>query len=649
MRPNHNRRYRGMSNSLRLATAAVLLLAFPLGLQAQTAGAAASQNTAPANAAQKSQPTTSARRHAAKLYVSASKLYSSSQFEQALDEFQQAAALDPTNANYRMAADVARSHAATALVQVAAKQRLGGDEAGARATLERAFQLDPKNPEAAQHLYELTDEHARQVAKPLYQKKVSELGQPEPLLAATVLHSFHLHDQPRQLIQQVFQAYGIEPLMDDSVDSVRGTMRLDIDDASFAVATRALGLVTNSFYVPMDAHRVLVARDTRDNRRQFMREQVETVYLSGLSDTEMTDVQNLAKNVFGVAQSAKDVNTNALTLRAPEDDLDAFNSNMRGLLAGHNQVMLEMRVIQLAHNSTLATGVQLPQTITAFNVFAEEQSILNANQALVQEIISSGLASPGDTLAILGILLASGQVSSSLFQNGLALFGGGLTQSALSPGGPVTLTLNLNSSDSRTLDDVQLRLGDGEAGTIKLGTKYPIQTSSYSSLSSSLPNIAGLTGAGTSSSLSSLLSSLSGSVPTIPMIQYQDLGLNLKVTPNVLRNGTVALTLDLSITALAGSSVNGNPILNNEATSSVVTLKQGEAVEVASELDQSQSKTISGTPGVSDVPGLNSALSSNNNQKNYSTLLIIITPHVVRSTQEAGHTPPMLVETVPAQ
>ncbi len=122
----------------------------------------------------------------------------------------------------------------------------------------------------------------------------------------------------------------------------------------------------------------------------------------------------------------------------------------------------------------------------------------------MQQIISSGLASPNDPLAILGILIASGQVSNPLLSSGFALFGGGLTESALVPGS-ATYNLSLNSSDSRELDQVQLRLEDGEKGEIKLGEKYPIQTSSYSSLSGSTVNIPGLTGAGTSSSLSSLL------------------------------------------------------------------------------------------------------------------------------------------------
>ena len=143
-------------------------------------------------------------------------------------------------------------------------------------------------------------------------------------------------------------------------------------------------------------------------------------------------------------------------------------------------MLLDVRLIQIAHTHGQNTGVQPPQQITAFNVYSEEQAILNATQDLVQQIIASGLAAPGDTLAILGILLASGQVSSSLFQNGIALFGGGVTlRVSLAP---ATLNLALNSSESRELDQVQLHLGDGEEGTIKAGSRYPITTSQFTNL-----------------------------------------------------------------------------------------------------------------------------------------------------------------------
>ena len=43
-------------------------------------------------------------------------------------------------------------------------------------------------------------------------------------------------------------------------------------------------MVTDSFTVPLDAHRALVAKDTRENRQQYMREEFETIYLGGTVD-----------------------------------------------------------------------------------------------------------------------------------------------------------------------------------------------------------------------------------------------------------------------------------------------------------------------------------------------------------------------------
>ena len=315
---------------------------------------------------------------------------------------------------------------------------------------------------------------------------------------------------------------------------------------------------------------------------------------------------------------------------------------MRGLLEGRSQVLLDVRLIQVAHMSGRNTGVQLPQSMSAFNVAAEEESLLSQNASLVQQIISSGLASSSDPLAILGILIASGQVSSPLLSSGFALFGGGLTESALVPGN-TTFNLSLNTSDSRALDEIQLRLEDGEDGTIKEGERYPIQTATYSGISPKIPTIPGLTGAGSSSSLTSLLSSLGSGVPNIPMVQYEDLGLSLKVTPKVLRNDDVALTVDMKLDALSGAFVDGNPVLDNRAYSGVVTLREGEAAVVATEVDKSQSLAISGTPGLSEIPGMND-LTGKDLQKNYATLVIVMTPHVVRGPQAAGHTAIMRVE-----
>jgi len=583
------------------------------------------------------------RRRAAKLYLASSKLFAGEHFEEAMRGYEKAAALDPENDDYPLAASVARSHTVAALIQAAARGRLHGDAALSRAALAHAHELEPENTQVNQHLNQLADDALPGQSRPSYEKDAGTVGNALELVTATGVHSFHLHADQRQIIQTVFRSYGVEVTIDESVRPT--PLRLDLDNANFEEAARILGFVTTSFYVPLDAHRVLIARNTRENQQQFTRMEFETVYFSGLSKDELTDVVNLAKNVFDVQQATAEPSTGTITIRAPEKTMKAFNATMSELLDGRNQVLMEVRMIQLAHTSTRNTGVQPPQTIGAYNLYTEEQSILKSNATLIQQIISSGLAGPNDIKTIFGILLASGAISSSLFSNGIASFGGGKTLSGVSPGS-VTANLDLNSSDSRELDDMQLRLGDGEAATLKTGTRYPIQTSSFSSLGASTSAIAGLTAAGTSSSLSSLLASYSGSVPNVPQVEYQDLGLTLKATPKVMRDGDVALTIDLKINALSGTSINGNPILNNRAWSGVVTLKQGEAVDVVSEMDKSESRAVSGTPGISEIPGMND-LTDKNTQKNYATLLIVITPHVIRGTQAAGRSPMMRVERAP--
>jgi Flp pilus assembly secretin CpaC len=584
--------------------------------------------------------TDSDRRRAVKLYFDSSRLFEKEHFEEAMRGYRQAAALDPSNPDYALAADVARSHAATALIQTAAKDRMRGDAAASRAALERALVLDPRNPQAAGHLDELGDDALLRQPSPIYEEGADGLA-PAPELQHTAgAQSFHLRADQRQIVKQVFKAFGVEATLDDSIQAKQ--IRLDVDDASFEETMQALSLLTNSFYVPLDEHRVLVARDTTENRLKFTRLEMETVYLPGLSSEELTQVGTLAKNLFDAQRTVAEPASGAITIRAPENTLRVFNTTLRGLLDGRSQVMLDVRMIQVAHTRTLNTGVQPPQTMTAFNVYTEEQSILKANQSLVQQIISSGLASANDPLAILGILIAAGDVSSSLFSNGIATFGGGITESALSPGS-TTVNFNLNSSDTRELDQIQLRLADGETGTLRVGMRYPIMTSSFSSLAGSGVNIPGLTGAGSSSALSSLLASVSGSALSVPQVEYQDLGLTLKATPSVMRNGDVSLILDLKIDALAGSSINGVPLLNNSAYSSVVQLRQDEGVVVLSQLNKQESRAISGTPGMSEIPGLNS-LSAKDNASNYATLLVVVSPHVIRETHAAGHSPMMRIE-----
>jgi general secretion pathway protein D len=181
------------------------------------------------------------------------------------------------------------------------------------------------------------------------------------------------------------------------------------------------------------------------------------------------------------------------------------------------------------------------------------------------------------------------------------------------------------------LQRVQMRLEDNAEGTIRNGTRYPITTSSYSSIAASSVSIPGITSAGLSSVLSGLgisASSLSTAAP-IPQVQYQDLGLTLKVTPRIDRNDDVVLKIDLKIQALQGASLNGLPVLTNQSYTADIRLHNGASALVVGDLSRQESLAVSGTPGLTELPGF-AALSSTTKEYDVSNMAILVTPHILR-------------------
>ena len=599
------------------------------------------ENAAAATGTPVHAPSIHDQRKAAKVYLKGVKLLEEQKPEEAWAQLKQAAELEPANGTFVTAAEVARQSAITQLVQQSNQAHALGDMQKASALLRHALELDPKNEAAITHLKQLTEDLGQ---SPVGITSSTDAGlaggrdvEDTTIAAGAIVlepstdkRSFHQKMDAKQLVQTVFHSYGIEASVHESVQS--RPVRLDVDDATFAEATHLVALLTNSFYEPLDPHRVIVARDSRENRTQFQRLQMETIYLPGMTEKELTDVSNLARNVFDAQQSVAEPTAGTLTLRAPAKTMKAFNSTVAQLVDGRSQLDLNVKIIQLAHTSARETGTTFFQQTGVYNVYTEIQNILQQNQSAVQQIITSGLVPNANTLAnqieILAILVGSGQLTGTPFNQGFLPFGGGLTQSIVSPQ-PATLTLTLNSSDTRTLEDLHMKLGDDQPGTLKVGTRYPIETASYSSVA--LP-----------ASLSSLTGS-STTAQTIPQIQYEDLGLTLKATPRVMRSDDVAITLELKIESLGGSSLNNIPILNSQQFSGVLTLKAGETAVLLSDLSRQESRALSGLPGVSDIPGLQDVSDVSRNQ-NVARLLILVTPSVIRDPKQLARGPMLKVD-----
>lgn len=568
------------------------------------------------------------RRKASELFIAGAKAIDKDDLRTAEKDFALATELDPENKNYSGALAVARAHIVTALVQEADKARLTGDEGTAKAKLTEALKRDPLNPIVTQHIYDLTNDP--------FQKDQEEdaaatiAGESVALTPKPGKQSIHLRSMSRDLIKRTLSLYGIEATIDDSVRSQSN--RIDLDDVDFEQAAHIVSMVTGTFFTPLDPKRVLVASDTRENRQKYQRQIMETVYLPGLNTTEMTDMSNMARQVFEAQQAAVQQQNGTLTIRAPERSLKAFNSTLADLLDGHSQVVLDVKMLEVAKTKSRDFGLVVPQQSTAFNVLSEANKVISQNQSTVDQIISSGLAKAGDWQTIAAILIASGAISNSVLSQPFAVFGGGITETGLTLG-TVGFNMKLNSSDSRLLDDVRLRVGDQETATLRSGMRYPIVTSSYSSMYSASSTLAGLSSAGLSSSLlSSLGINLSDltSTATIPQIQYQDLGLTLKATPHILPSGDVAVAIDMKVDALGGGSLNNIPILNTRSFTGTITVPKEQSALLVSNLNKQESKAVSGTPGLGEIPGFSSAVSDKTSEFDVSRLVILITPHIVR-------------------
>jgi general secretion pathway protein D len=599
----------------------------PAQPQAPNTPQAPSASNAPAALPQAKPLDPKQARKADKLYLQGAKSLGQGDIRAAYEAFSGAVAIDPGNPHYVAAKEISLQHMVTQLVQEAEKARLSQNDTLARQKLEEAYRLDPKNPIIAQHVEDLAD-IARMSVEQVDEQGIEATG-PIELTPANVKKSFHLKGTQQEILRQVLSAYQITAVMDSSVGSQNS--RLDVDDVAYAQASQMAKLLSNTFFVPLDPQRVLVAKDTKENRTKYERLLVESIYLPGLAAAELTEISAMAKSVFDAPVAVLQPTKNILTVRAPESRMKALNATLEELLDGRSQVMLEVRLYDLNRTRVTNIGVTLPSQVTIFNVDSELNSLIQGNQAAINQIIASGLAAPGDYGAILAILIATGQITSSVLTQGFLTFGGGLTQFGYNVG-TATGNLSLNSSDNRALDEIHLRVQDQETATFKVGTRYPIVTSTFSSGGSSL-NAAGINSAGLSSSLTALgisPSSLTAQV-TIPQIQYQDLGLTLKATPRVQHGVGVALNMELELTALGGSTLDGNPILDNRKYTGTITLKDGSTAMLISNLTKQETKAVIGLPGLDDLPGLRSGTNDSENV-NISDLVVLVTPHIVRKS-----------------
>jgi general secretion pathway protein D len=533
--------------------------------------------------------------------------------DQAYEEFQRANDLVPRNAEYMTAREVARQQLVYSHIERGNSELQSGKQIEALADFRSAVTLDPSNQFAKERIRDAVGDAAPAPSGPPVVVEESQEIQLEP---GHNLASFHVRGDSKELVATIARSYGLSAQVEDSVVSRR--VSFDIDNVDFFKAMEALGAVTKTFWSPLTDKQILVAADTPENRRQFERMAMRTFYIPGIdTPAAFTEIVNLLRTLLEIRSVTPNAASGTIVVRASQATLDAATQLLQSLDASRPEVMLEVHVYQVSHTFARNIGVHIPNQFNLFNIPASALAALGGQniQDLINQLVSSGGINQANTTAISALLAQLQGQQNSIFSQPLATFGGGKTLTGISLD-QLSALLSLNEGWVITLDQATLRASQGDETTFRMGSRYPILNASFAPVYNS-------------AAISRVLGNNSYQA-AFPSFNYEDLGLTVKAKPSITSDNSVSMQLEINLRALAGQSINGVPVIGNREYKGSISLENGEPAVVAGQISRSETRDLSGIPGLSQIPLLNKITSTNTKQTEYDELLVVITPHITR-------------------
>lgn len=558
--------------------------------------------------------TPKSRKEAKRAFERGVKLEKAKRLEEALSELERAAELVPQDVEYVTLREMVRQELVYEHTQRGNDALANGQQVQALGEFRTALHLDPTNEFARQRLNDSLGPSAPQVRQPPRVVAESNMIRVAP---KDQLQSFHFRGDSRSLLTQIANAYGIVATFDDSVISRQ--LRFNLENVDFYTAMRLAGIVTKTFWSPLEEKQILVAAESAENHRLFDRMGMRTFYVPDASTpTELTDLVNVLRTLFELKFVTSEPQNSTIVVRAPVNVLEPASRFMEELGSGHPEVMLDVRVFEVSRTLVYNFGLHIPNQFNLYNIPVEALGLTLAGgqsiQDLINQLIASGGINQANSTALSALLAQIGGNASSIFSQPLATFGNGLTLMGVSLG-TLSATLSMTEGNLRSLQHVTLRAAQGKDATINLGTRYPIVNATFAPIFNT-------------AAISSAIQNNSFVAP-IPSFTYEDLGMTLKVKPYIHGESDVSLTVDMKVRSLSGASVNGQPIIGNREYTGSINVKNEQAAVVAGAISSTEQRSLSGIPGISQIPVLGHVASTNTKEKDWDEFLVVITPHII--------------------
>jgi general secretion pathway protein D len=522
-------------------------------------------------------------------------------WDSALVSYEKALQSDPANAAYILHDRQARTQGSIFHLKNGRQLLKEGRLEEAAGELQKAARIDPSNEAATQELARVLTrqaeaKRAREAAIQQALKSRGE-GQPptvqlQPFPTEPLAH-FRITADSRKIFETLGKLAGLNVAF--TSDFRANPLTVDLTNVKVEDALKIVALQSKSFWRAITPNTILVVPDDPNHRRDYDEEVLKTIYLSNpLAPADRTAITTALKQVLGLQRIMDNPDSNAIIIRDTPAKVAAAEQLVRDLDRAKAEILIGIDVVEADRDRIRDLGLS-PATISATGT------------------ITNGIQT--------GAVFAPPSSSSSTSTSSIVDLGSLSYRDYAVVLPSATATAVLNDSKTRILQSPQVRVTDGQTAKLRIGTRIPYATGSF------LPSLSGTT---SSSSGIGLLAST--------QFQYQDVGVNLELTPRLLASGEVALHAKIEISSLGASiSVGGfsEPTFGQRVIEHDIRLREGEVNLLGGLIQRTVTTSLSGVPGLGDIPLLRYLFSQESKEVNDQEVLVMLTPQVIRLPEPA--------------
>jgi len=537
------------------------------------------------------------------LYAKGQDAEARQQYEAAYEFFKQAYDLKPKDLRYRSAFERNRFQAAAAVVHRGQKLREDGKLQEAVAEFQKALTIDPSLFIAKQELLrtqkminDQTNLQPQAAGPPTaLEKKIHEALGPVELapISSIPITAKIGPDRADTVYRTIGQLAGINVLFDpDSSQVTTKPIKIELNGVTLEEALKIVALESKTFWRPVTPNTIFVAQDNQAKRKELEQSVLKTFYLTNISQpTELQDVVNAIRAVLDVQRVQQLLSQNAVVVRGTPDQIALAQKLVEDLDKARPEVIIDIAVMQVSKDRSRTLGLSPPTS---------------ASIALQDNLTSTTTSSTGTTTGT----TTSGSSSGGINLNSWANLNATNFQITIPSANLSTL---MTDSDTKLIQNPQIRALDNQKASLKIGDRVPVATGSFQ------PGIGGV-----------------GINPLVnTQFQYLDVGVNIDITPHVHSNGEVTLKISMDVSAVTGQQNIGGisqPIIGQRKIEHEIRLKDGEANLLGGIMEDQQTKSLTGIPGLAQIPILKYLFGQTSTDHSENEIVFAIVPHIIRGT-----------------